>query len=445
MRTHPRRCGGVDRATFTLRTETFGLDVGDCWAEGAFRLLFNVPRSFQPLVEAWEHHHPGTIAALNRLVDRGLVAWQGPVIVDTRTGALAERSSRRLHRYRTTARGRRLLEAAAVDLRDVESAFPKTSPENMNSVLRLLAAADLDGSHARWGLSGPHLIELSGLAERSGRWWIHRLVEAGLLRRLPHRVADIREVVPAHWRVTRPLCRQLSDVLTAFGGPTHWRAEFRLGRERFLTDIEPARLGISGATDYDHDVEAQRILAALLRSPRCASDGRMVVEPRWFLPLSKSTNPPSFTPDGPHTLFYRPDAELVERDDRGLRRCVVEYERYQSRRDGWNHIERFLGWCHTRLLPVETAVLRFVVDSPARVRSYVELIEAFADWGLDHPEALPANALTLAVASSEMVQSAADPLDPRVWHRIALPSGDIGSTPVIHDRRRSPYEEYFTR
>src|SRR5690606_12746687 len=137
-------------------------------------------------------HHPGTFAALRRLVRDGWVSYQGPVVVDTRTGELAAEQSRRVARYRTTAKGRRLLEAVNEDLRVAEATFPQTTPANLNSVLRLLAALDLDGTHARWGLSGPHASEIAGFAERTGRWWIRRLCDAGYLRRLPVDIADVR-------------------------------------------------------------------------------------------------------------------------------------------------------------------------------------------------------------------------------------------------------------
>ena len=434
----------MDRATFSQRSETFGLGSGTSWAEPAFRLLFSMPRSYDPLVRSFDRHHKGTLSALRRLEAGGWVARQAPVVIDTRTGEVAEHSSRKVARYRATAKAVRLLRAVEEDLRVAERAFPRTSAVNLNGVLALLDAFDLDEAHARWGMSTPHAGGIAHLAPRTARWWVHRLVEGGYLRRLDDDVADVRELVPGHWRPTRRLCRQLSLVIDVFDGPVHWKREFRLGRDQFLADIDPVRVGITGATDFDHDVQAQRLLAMVMDSPRCAVDGRLVVEPHWSLPLSKASVPYRFDPQGPHTVGYQPDAEFVERDESGLRRAVLEYERHQTRRDGWNHIERFLGWCHINLLPFEGAVMRFVVDTRGRVRSYVGLIEAFADWCLDHPEAMVANQTTLAVCSRDDLAGATDPLDPRIWHRISLPNGDGGGVPVLHDRRRSPYGEYFT-
>lgn len=435
----------MDRQSFAHRSETFGYPDAP-WATDTLRLLYNVPRAYEPLVRAWEGHYPHSRRALARLVKMGFVTYQGPVIMDTLSGDLAERATRSVHRYRTTSKGRRLLVAADEDIRILEDAFPRTSARNLSGVAALLANLDLDGSHARFGLSQAHAVALSGLADRSGRWWIARLVEAGYLRELPERYADIREVVPAHWRVTRALSNQFSDVLQAFDGPGALKVELRLERNRYLEDIDPARLGISGATDFDHDVEAQRVLSAVLNSSRCVAEGRIMVEPRHHLPVFKSHVPWRFDVNGPSSVFYQPDAEVRERTlDGRLRRCVVEYERFQSRRDGWNHIQRFLGYLHTKVLPFEPAVLRFVVDTPQRVASYRELIEAFCDWALDHPDAMPRNEVTLAVSSVPEVLGASDALDAHHWYLINLPSPTKDPVVTIHAKTSSPYDEYFSR
>lgn len=439
------------RRSFAHRSETFGLNTSEPWALPALRLLFCAPRAYQPLVDAWDTRHPGTHKALERLVISGFVAYQDPVVIDTRTAESAERAGRRMARFRTTAKGRRLASDMTADIAVLTDRFPHLRARNVKGVARLIRAFDLDDSHARFGLSAPHAIEISGLAERSGRWWVRHLEDGGYLRRLDGRLADTREVVPAHWRVTRLLANQLADVIEGFEGtvPPSLAVEFRLKRSRYLTDIDPARIGISGATDFDHDVECQRILAAFLSSPRCAAEGIFAVEPRLALPIDQATLPWSFTPEGAGSLFYQPDAELRERDEHGTRRGIVEYERFQTRRDAWNHIERFLGWLATRTFAYESAVLRFVVDSEARVRSYVALIEAFCDWALDHLEHLPPNQAMLAVSSVERVLSAPDPLDPRAWFRISLPRGTAGSDtaarPLLHAPEASPYDLYFAR
>jgi hypothetical protein len=436
------------RRTFTQRAQTFGFDTGQVWPIDAFRMLFNVPRAYAPLVDAWDLRYPGTKRALARLVEMGFVAHQGPVLIDTRTGTVAERASRRLDRYLITAKGSRLLGDASEDLRYFEDRFPRTATYNVRGVVKLLRAFDLDGSHARYGMSAPHAAELCGLPERNVRWWVRQFETDRLIRQLPAQYADVREVVPAHWRVTRMLCRQLLDVLAHVeGAPRQLETEFRLRRARFLDDIEPARVGISGATDYDHDIVTQRVLARLLESPRCAADGIFTVEPRLALPVDMGVRPWQFHRDGGDTIFYQPDAELREVGEEGQRRSVVEYERYQSRRDAWSHIQRFLGYLHTSAFPQESAVLRFVVDTDSRVRSYVALIEAFADHALSHPEQMPANPVTLTVSSVPRLLSSDDGLDLRNWFRINLPTvgGDVELRPVLHPPDDSPYDEYFSR
>jgi hypothetical protein len=326
--------------------------------------------------------------------------------------------------------------------------FRRITPAQIPKLTKLLSVFDLEQPHARYGLSAPHAIALSGLPERSGRWWVQRLLEEGLITQLPTDLADVRELVPAHWRVTRDLCRQVLKAIIATDAPASLSVEFRLQRSRFLGAVDPARVGVSGATDFDHDIETQRVLAAVLRSSRCLPSGSFMVEPRIGLQANARIEPWEFTQDGSEIVFYQPDVELRERDERtgAVRRMVIEYERFQSRRDAWSHIERFLGWLHLRSLPFEGATLRFVVDSEPRVRSYVTLIEAFADQALDHPERLPGNSVVLAVTSTERLLAAPDPLDPKVWFRIALPAGaETGrGRPVLHTGV-SPYDDYFSR
>jgi hypothetical protein len=439
------------RRDFRQRAETFGFDTPEPWAMPAFRLLFHVPRAYEPLATAWDNRYPGTRSALTRLVELGFVTYQGPVVIDTRTGDTATRSSPSVTRYRTTAKGKRLITELKDDLRVLSDLYSRSDPLNHRGVARLLRALDLDDSHARFGLSAGHAIELSELAPRTGRWWVNKLTADGYLRELLNRYPDTRAVVPAHWRVTRPLCRQLAEVIGAFPAstPASLIVEFRLKRSRFLDDIDPARLGISGATDYDHDVECQRIAAVMLASPRCAHEGLFVLEPRFNLTATRVPQGYRFAATGTERVFYQPDAEFREVDSDGVRRSVLEYERYQSRRDAWAHIERFLGYLSLTAYPFERATLRFVVDSEARVRSYRQLIEAFCDYTLDHPELLVPNPVTLAVSSADRLLRAPDALDPRAWHRISLPrSSDISASPVLHKlptNTASPYDEYFAR
>lgn len=439
----------MSKRSFIHRTETFGLDTATPWALGALRLAFAVPRVYRPLAESWEKHYPGTLKALTRLTDMGFLAHQSSLIVDVRSGLISGRSGAPLPRYRTSASGKRLVAAAQMDLRVLTDTFPRTSKTSAVKVRKLLKAFNLDTPHSRYGLSVPHATEISGLPERSARWWVKHLCDQTYLVELETRIADIREVVPEHWRTTKVLCRQINDVLTAFPAtaPGELRVEFRLGRSRFLNDVDPARIGITGATDFDHDIETQQILSSILDSPRCAITGVFNVEPRISLPAEQDGDQMLFDRDGTCSVFYQPDAELREvHGDNKVWRSVIEYERFQTRKDAWNHIERFLGWLQLMALPGEPGMLRFVVDTEMRAKSYVALIEAFADWILDHPELQPPNTIVLAVSSAKRVLGAADPLDPQNWFRIEIPMGraDTERKPVL-SLQNSPYDEYFTR
>lgn len=440
-------------AAFRRQAETFGYD-GDpdgWWAHAALRLLLAAPRAYLPLVDAWDRRFPGSRRTLDGLVGLGFAEHQGPVVLDTVTGAPAAHPGPPTDRYRATARGVALAAAAADDVRAVSDAFPQVSRDNIDAVAALLAAFGAHGKRAGGGLSARFVATRSGLPERSVRWWLAHLTRQGLLRKLPHRQPDVREVVPAHWRPNRLLCAHLRGLLPLCPqGPTAVAAGWRLHRTRFPADIEPSRVAAGGATDYDHDVAAQRILALLLADPRAAPDGVFAVEPRITLPVSAG-DPGRFHPAGGRWAVYQPDAEMREFAGGMPRRAVVEYERRQSRRDAWGHIERFVGWMATASAhPDEPGVLRFIVDSPRRARSYVELVEAFADYAGEHRDRLPPNPLTLTVIDRDRLARLGAPLDDRGWHRIALPEGtggraDTSAGPLLHTPGRSPYGRYFSQ
>lgn len=435
--------------SFEQRRETFGFDTDEPWALPALRLICSVPRAYEPLVDAWDQVFPGTRKALGRLVRMDFVAYQAPIIINTRTGEKAGSVSMALRRYRLSPNGKRLLRETEEDPRVLLDRFPKLTASNTDLVIAMLREFNLERSEAKIGLSAPYVIERSGLPERTGRWWVQHLVKSGHLKELGEKHADTRDIIPAHWRITPQLCKQVAAAVTGFDQPASLHIELRLGRRSgFNTDIDPARRGPAGATDFDHDVQTQRILAALLRSSNWESRGAFSVEPRITLPVNTKAQPWQFQLNGKGYVHYQPDAELRERVNGQVHRSILEYERYQTRRDAWSHIERFLGWLSLRALPGEPAILRFVVDSNSKVRSYLDLIEAFADYASEHPEHMPPNPVTLAVTSSQRVLNEQDPLS-RGWHRITLPTHEgtdtESSTPVLHREDAGPYDDYFSR
>lgn len=440
----------MNKKTFIARSEAFGYNTSKPWAEEAFRLLFSVPRAYLPIVQAWDIRYPGTRSAINKLTKMGFLEYQPGVVINTRTKELSDKESKKVPRYKTTTKGHQLTVDASEDLRVLEEKFPRTATHNTYALLQLLKALDLEDSHARFGLSALHACETSSMAHRTVKWWIRRLIEDGYVKELPTQYADTRELIPPHWRVTKQLCKQLIDALDAFSvEAVSVKKEFRLKRSRFLTDIDPARVGISGATDYDHDVECQRILATLITSPQSNPFGHFRMEPRIVLTATDSNETKLINDTGDELVFYQPDAELYESYGNKIRRSIVEYDRYQSRRDAWGHIEGAIGYVHQKTLPVEPVILRFVVDTRRREAGYVSLIEAFADYALDHPEKMPANDFTLAVTSIPRLMESQDPLDENSWFRLQLPQATLGDeterVPVMHAQARSPYNDYFSR
>lgn len=420
------------------------------WALNALRLVFSVPRTYTCLAQGWDARYPGTLRTLASLTKAGFIDFQDPIIVDVRTGKLATRCSPPVARYKVNAKGRRLCTEIAQDIKVVVDTFSRVNNESIASVAALIQSLNLDANASKYGISITHIAMLTSMPERSVRWWVNNLIKKGFVVTLKQKLADVREVVPGHYRVTKKLCQQLNTVCDSLPDNlrTSLKVEFRLDRTKFLQKIEPARIGITGATDYDHDIETQKLLTALIGSPRCGFGGIFNVEPRLNLPVFGGTDLFEFDPKGDLSVFYQPDAELreIHSSTSVVSRSIVEFERFQSRRDAWSHIERFLGWLHCRALISEPAVLRFVVDTESRVQSYVELIEAFADHMLDNPHLHPGNDIQLAVSSMERILQAADPLAEGGWFRVNLiaPSADIEHRPVLHVNI-TPYDTYFKR
>lgn len=442
----------VSRLSIAQRSELFGFDSDRPWAFEALRLVFSAPRVFEPLTQAWIRNHPEVKDALSKLVADGWVAHQGPLVIDVRDGTEVQVASRRVSRWKTTSKGRHVALEAQVDPRTLAEHWPQLTEANQQGVADLLAAFDLRGSHARFGISAPHAIEESKMAPRTGRWWVRKLEEAKLIRQVSE-LPDRRELIPQHWRPTRVLCKQLNEVFVEHPRWAHLARVWHTGRAKFLADINPARIGLTGSTDWDHDVEAQRILGAMLASPSMVEDGQFRIEPNFTLPALTRGKRLKFEEGGDAISFYRPDAIFVERhtgDDGTLQlwRSVLEYERYQSRKDAWCHIERFCGWLHLRAtgLIAEPGVLRFVLDSKSRERGYVELIEAFADYAAEQPERMPAAPVRLAVSAVPRLEGVEDVLDWKHWFRIDIDANTSGTHELLlHPPDRSPYQDYFTR
>jgi hypothetical protein len=274
---------------------------------------------------------------------------------------------------------------------------------------------------------------------------MNKLVEEKLVTRLDTQLTDVREIIPQHWRPTKALAAQLQDVFVEYPQWAHLAGSWRLRRKRFLDDINPGRVGFSGASDYDHDITTQHVLSAVLASNRFVAQGSFDIEPRFVLEANVEPNGSLlFKNGGSEAVVYQPDAVFVERDSFGkIRKSVLEYERYQSRRDGWAHLERFCGYMALHTNSFESAKVRFVVDSESRVRGYVELIEAFSEYLEENPHRAPQNEIILCVASLPKVLQSPDALDDRGWHRLVLPQGDGECR--LHNEKTTPFNTYFSK
>lgn len=438
----------MSASKFERRREDFGFSTAEPWSLNALRLLYHSPRVFRPLAEAWEQMHPGTLSGLERLTELGFVAYQGPVVVDTRTQDQTDTATRAVDRFRLTASGHRLLKAALLDPSELRVRFPRITDPNIHGVIEMLSEFAVDSTRARDGRSLVHFATTGPLPRRTAYFWGEKLVAAGYLRQLPNRAPDARDAIPGHWRVTRALSTQLKTVFSEFTKNGPLVKEFRLGRTRYLDDIELTRVSVGGGTDFDHDVVAQALLAEMLGSPQLEPGLGVKLEPHFKVGIDNKQMPWVFNKGTSDVVFYQPDALFYTQSNTyGREVCALEYERLQSRRKAWSHIERFIGHLVTHSLPIfdPGARLLFVVDTERREKSYVELIEAFGDWAERNPDLMPAHKLTLSVSSRVRLDDAKDPLSRSAWFNVdyqTIPQGP-GTNCVLHSADHSPYLEYF--
>lgn len=432
--------------TAASKYDTLGFDTATPWSVPALRVLYSAPRVYQPLINAHAGTDPSLTRALDRLISLGFATRQDRLIYDTVTNTPAPSPSRAVPRYRTTNKGTALAGNINDDPRILDKTYPRLVTRNQHQVGQLLTLLALKDSHAAYGISRAHAVAVTGLSASVVKWWISRWISDGLVRVLPIKIADVRELIPAHYRGTAVGTRHIKDLTDTFTGHAHLRHDLRLRRWRELPDINPSRIGITGATDFDHDVNAQATLGGLLTSPRAVAPGATIIEPRLHLPVHTTTTPWTFTRTRTgDAIAYQPDALMRETVNGRVTITALEYERYQSRRDAWSHIERFTGYLHCHVPVTQPGILRFVVESRRREATYVELIEAYADAVLDNPSWAPGHDVTLAVSSRQRLRGAGDTLADHHWFRIQLPQPEPNCTPAppMHNPEHSPYDIYF--
>ncbi len=451
------------RRTNAQRRETFGFETTQPWALDALRLVCNTPRVYPDLLQAWERCHPGSTAAVTRLTTGGFIDYQPAVIVNTITKQPAARTTPPSSRYRLTTKGRAALERWTEDIRYFDREFPYAKPANAPSVVKFVAEFNLQAAAGKVGMSLSGAVAQSGIAESAGKWWLKRLVTLKYLKLRPEKVADVRKVVPEHWRVNSKLRLQLKDTLEEFGEQWgHLVDDLQAHtRKAALQDVDPAQITLMGASSYTHDVNAASIAGALVESPLFTPGTFFRLEGVHNLGVHTDTYPWVFDTAGSNSTGYQPDVELRATEPSGMsRRVAVEYERYQSRADGWEHLEKFLGWVHLTSGPDEVNDCLFVVDTDRRLAAYLPVLEAFVTWVDENPLRAPRALMRVGITTESDLKAAADPLDVSSWtHLVIEPGEDTQRSPVLHRTKRkaskklavggkrpySPFYDYFER
>lgn len=439
----------MSTSKFLSKSQIFDLDKTDSAYIPVLKVLFNTPRLYEELYTALSQKIPNFKKVTAKLIEQGFVDKQDPIIVNTITGVETNRVSKPVHRYLLTRFGRKKLTHYLEDPEFFSGDFKKVDIKQRSKVIELLSLLDLQPPHSRYGLSVNHIKALINLNPRTLRWWLDILIEKEMIHLLDDKYGDTRVLIPSHMRVNKNLARQLETVVETLGGERNLvlLKSLRSKRSKYLADIKVARVGINGATDYEHDIDTQRILAKFVLSDSFAMSNLFEIEPRVALKAEKNNSGDYvFTDSGSSVIFYQPDALFKEKNMNGsFAYSFLEYERFQTRRDGWDHIEKFVGFMYQKTLPFETGVLRFVVDGKNRERVYVKLIEAFTDSVLDNPSLLPSNPLSIQVTTIESVLKSKNPLVDGIWHSIDLPTAQSKiQEPKLHSGT-NPYSDYFAR
>jgi hypothetical protein len=365
-------------------------------------------------------------------------------MANTITGTLAHRATKAVPRYVATKKGRLFSANSRGDSAVFSDTYPKTRPQHVHPLIALLSSFSLRHGQQEYGLSIKNAWHGNALRYDTARWWVATWLADGYIKLLPFKLADTRDVLPGHWRPTSALASHLERLCVAFDSWEHLRADLGFTTSRGLPDIDALRVSGAGTTDYDHDIGFQRILGAMLSSENLVRDAPWRAERVMRVPVTTHTHPWTFDRHGDGAVSYQPDGLYVERDVAGrLRMGALEYERSQTRRDAWGHIERFLGYVHTSVAPTQPVVLRFIVDSRTREQTYVELLNAYTDYLHTNPKAGVLNQVTVAVASRDRILSAANPLADEQWARVLWTPGQGAGSPRVHHRTSSPYDTYF--
>ena len=194
----------------------------------------------------------------------------------------------------------------------------------------------VDSTRARDGRSIIHFAETGPLPRRTAYFWCHKLVDAGYLRVLPQRAPDAKDAIPAHWRVTRGPATQMKTAMQEF---PQWKF---LSQEPTWPLPLPQRHRVTrcplAAEPTSTMTSSPNTMADMLGSPTIATNAPIRLEPWHRLTVVDSERPWTFSANADH-WGYQPDAMFNLRTTATF--YALEYERLQSRRKAWGHIERF--------------------------------------------------------------------------------------------------------
>ena len=434
------------KSNFILSRETFGFDTNNPWALDAIKLIYSLPRTYMPLVESYDKRYPKTKYSLNKLCKLGYVQFQDPVIVDLLNKKLDKNKSRPTFRYIITTKGRNSLNKFTNDEDLLFEKYSRLTRENSYKVLKLLSQFNIDKVYGSVGKS-LNIANLEvGLPERTARWWVNKFLEDGYIKRLDLKESDSREVIPGHYRPTRLLTNQLILLYESFpeNFPEDFLSKYKIRKTKFLNDISPTSIGLNGSTDFDHDINTQKILALLIQSESYILSSSLSSEPRISLNISKSGK--CFDVNSDIEIFYQPDAIFYDFASMKSRINILEYERFQSRKDGWSHIDKFIGFLNQYHSENTQGSLRFVVDSTSRLRAYVELIEAYASFAEDFIDKFPAIDIKIYAQTYKSLSNSNDPLNDSNWFYVRIKgNASRNVSPIFSGKDFTIYKEYFSR
>jgi hypothetical protein len=425
--------------SYTIRVEDI-----DSWEYPIIKLLYSFPRIYQPLIDSLEVVHPGLSKYLSKLKKLGFLDYQKGIIYNSRTDKKVDRKNKPQMRFRLTNKGKSFLLDIKNDSRILTDHYPKIKERNINNIINFLSILNLDDNISNQGLSLSYISKKLNIPIKNVRYWTDIFSKKGYIKLLPNKISDVREIIPAHYRVNKKFTKHLKHIINNLDNGEIYKKELKLDRKKYLLNINPSRIGITGATDYDHDIEVQKVLSKFILSPNIINPMNISAEPKFKIKIDKLNGKIVCVDNSSKYLYYQPDALFNERIDEMKYYSILEFERFQNRRDGWLHIEKFLAYIHQNIYIFEGSIIRFVVSSEKRLKSYVDLLEGFAHYISENQIQAPNNKIILSVTSFDRINNSINSLDSNNWFWIEINADKSDKKEIIiHDENNTPYKSYF--